>query len=163
MKYRSAALLERALELYHFDQERGIFFKLSRDLDGNPLRTGDPAGLRVPSGIRLTVDKDYLMAHHLAWRILRGSWSHYKISHKNGDPTDNRPDNIECKKADQEREKEIQRFLNSIGITQRVREDLSLEKVRERDGERAYIIALHWMGRISKEEKELRLRDCKVM
>lgn len=79
-------------ELLHYDPGTGVF--TCRKTRGN-RPAGSIAG-RVKSdgylGFQL-IKKDY-RAHRLAWLYMTGEWPKVLIDHKNGDPLDNRFENL---------------------------------------------------------------------
>lgn len=151
-KHRNPETFENAQSLYHYDQEDGWFYRIARDKEGNSIVTDAPAGLSTIAGVRLTVGREYVMAHHLAWRILYGEWPTNKVSHRDGDNLNNRPENLHSpgqtaaelarKKEETKAKTEAQKqFLDSIGVTRGALEELRLDRIRKTLGEKAYLVA----------------------
>lgn len=59
------------------------------------IKAGQVAGsLRKDGYIAVTVSKNRLLAHRVAWAIHNGRWPAGKIDHRNGTPSDNRIENL---------------------------------------------------------------------
>lgn len=160
MKPFDDSLMHAALERYHFDRETGTFFQLVPGPNNKPMVSGKFAGTNTPAGIRLTVQNRHVMAHHLAWRIFRGEWPVASVKFWNGNSMDCRDSNLyspgKAKKvramADKESSAKVD-FLKSIGITRDSIQRAMLDRVRSEQGEKAYIEAMHMMGRIDDGQK----------
>jgi hypothetical protein len=147
MKPLSKDFAQKAASAFHFDKTQGKFFKIVNDAMGQPIVTNESVGLVTPGGIRLTFDGRYLMAHHLAWFIVHGSPPTHKVSHIDGDNTNNRPSNLSSPKSindlqikktsDKQADAKIKlNFLASIGITESMLQDNAIEVIRKTRGEK---------------------------
>lgn len=83
----------RARELLHYEAETGIFtWAVNRR---GPAKAGDVAGTRMKNGYRkIGIDGREYLCHRLAWLVTSGSWPAHQIDHINGDPGDNRLENL---------------------------------------------------------------------
>ncbi len=166
MKAFDDSLMHDALERYHFDRESGHFFCIVRDMNNEPVITGKFAGTTTPTGIRLTVGNRHVMAHHLAWRIYEGAWPIANVKHRDGDVMNCKASNLYSPQATTKRKaldsKEAEKrvnFLKSIGITKDSMQRALLERVQVEQGDKAYIEAMHTLGRIDDEQKTAMLRE----
>jgi len=83
---------ERLHELLHFDPETGLFTRLAARR-GN--RIGDVAGFTHERGyVVIVVDYKQFYAHRLAWLYTHGKWPEHEIDHRDGNPRNNRLDNL---------------------------------------------------------------------
>lgn len=84
---------ERLRELLDYDPVNGTFtWRVNR----NGVRIGDRAGSLVDSRgyLRVGIDGREYSAHRLAWLYVHGEWPTQVIDHCNGDPSDNRIENL---------------------------------------------------------------------
>lgn len=83
----------RLRELFSFDPDTGIF---TRRLGRQGVRAGAVAGSVCPKTgrVRIGVDGRLYKAHRLAWLYVHGEWPTSEVDHKNGNPSDNRIDNL---------------------------------------------------------------------
>jgi hypothetical protein len=82
---------ERVRELFHYDPATG---RLARKVSCGQAIAGEDAGT-VGSGHRsVTVDRQRNLAHRLIWLYVHGAWPEGEIDHINGDPLDNRLENL---------------------------------------------------------------------
>lgn len=81
----------RAFELLTYDPESGVFtWKGSR----GKVRAGSEAG-HVQAGYRkITIDKEQIKLHRLAWFMTKGVWPSGQIDHIDGDKLNNRISNL---------------------------------------------------------------------
>jgi hypothetical protein len=87
------AVIEEAL---HYDPATGHLTWRSRGVPkfDNKL-AGKIAGTYHPSGyIQVRFGGKIYLAHRLAWRLAHGEWPEFEIDHLNGDPSDNRLENL---------------------------------------------------------------------
>lgn len=77
-------MIDRVQELLHYDSDTGEFFWKAK-----------PAGHRRKTGyISIHIDGREVKAHQLAWFMTHGTWPETMIDHINGDPSDNRIENL---------------------------------------------------------------------
>lgn len=84
---------QRLRELLHYSPETGVFRVAERT---NPrMKVGDIAGTIHRTGYRyIMVSGKTHAAHRLAWLYVHGVWPSGDIDHMNGDPADNRIENL---------------------------------------------------------------------
>jgi len=173
MKSLDSATAARAAQFFHYDQSAGKFYLTARDNTGQQFITGTEAGLVTPVGVRLTFERQYIAAHHLAWFLVHGAWPTHKVSHLNGDKTDNRPANLASPLSLQDHAQArttvkarsaavAVNFLESIGVTQEQLQDHALQVIRDNQGEARYIDALLVYGRIDKDTHRTMLENVKA-
>jgi len=83
----------RLRELLRYDAETGEFRwekRMSRS-----VRAGDVAGVTDRDGYRrITIAGRIYPAHRLAWLYMTGTWCSVLVDHRDGDPSNNRWDNL---------------------------------------------------------------------
>ena len=91
--FNSTVSVERVKELLDYNPETGVFTWKS---DRNSLiKKGDVAGTLATFGhIQLRVNHRCVLAHRAAWALTQGEWPKTDIDHINGDPADNRIENL---------------------------------------------------------------------
>lgn len=144
--------LNQCLALFTFDESTGEFMEQRTKGAHSWL---EPAGRTTKYGIRLTVDKYEILAHHLAWRILHGEFPSYHVKHLNNDVFDNRPENLHApakERHDKQKKGLIVPFLRSLGYSQNQINRYSVELTRERFGDAAAIDAELKHGFITPKE-----------
>jgi hypothetical protein len=83
----------RLRALLHYDPETGEFHWLKRVC--GRVRADGLAGTLADNGYRLiTVDRRQYRAHQLAWLYMTGKWCALVIDHRDGDPANNRWNNL---------------------------------------------------------------------
>lgn len=80
-----------ARNLFNYDPSTGI---LSHRADRMRVKAGDPAGRRSRGAIYVGISQKNYAAHRLIWLIVHGVWPPELIDHVNGDPFDNRLENL---------------------------------------------------------------------
>ncbi len=84
---------EKVRHLFSYNPNTGIFTRLITVSSG--ARAGDIAGSKFTGGyLRVGILGKYYLLHRLAWLHVHGEWPKYGIDHINGDPSDNRIDNL---------------------------------------------------------------------
>jgi hypothetical protein len=69
-----------------YDEKTGVFTR---------VKSRRPAGYRDPRGyIQIWIGKKNFKAHRLAWMYVHGEWPELDIDHVNGEPSDNRIENL---------------------------------------------------------------------
>lgn len=83
---------ERLRELLHYDATTGEFTWV---VSCRGTKAGDRAGTDSSEGRRhIIIGYARFKAHRLAWLYVHGKWPNGLVDHTNGDPTDNRIDNL---------------------------------------------------------------------
>lgn len=84
--------LARLHEILSYEPSTGLF---TWKVDRQRVRAGAIAGSPHPSGrIKIVISGRYYYAHRLAWLYMHGVWPKDQIDHINGDPSDNRIENL---------------------------------------------------------------------
>lgn len=83
---------DRLLHLLRYDKETGHFFW--RSPVSRKVKAGDRAGWSAGVYHRIKLDGVDYFAHRLAWLYVTGSWPKEHIDHINGNPADNRFENL---------------------------------------------------------------------
>jgi plasmid maintenance system killer protein len=126
----------QCMDVLTFDDESGEFF-VTRTKGAHTWQ--EPAGTITTAGLRLTVNKTYVMAHHLVWRMKQKEWPDYQIKHSNGNIFDNRSFNLCAPNKDKPKQRQKQStakpFLLSLGYSEKQINRHLVETTRERFGE----------------------------
>lgn len=86
---------DRLRELLHYDPETGAFTWRSKCSKYSPVKLGERAESPTHQGYwRITLFHKEYRAHRLAWFYVFGAWPRHEIDHRNGDPGDNRIENL---------------------------------------------------------------------
>jgi hypothetical protein len=84
---------ERLKEVVTYDPDTGAFMWKHNKKGG--VRAGDLAGYTDTTGyIQIRIDMRLYKAHRLAWLYVHGEWPSLHIDHINGNPHDNRIENL---------------------------------------------------------------------
>ena len=85
--------VERLREVLSYDPDTGLFrWRITK---GSRAPAGSVAGCRTPNGyLIIRVDRQLVMAHRIAWRMVHGYWPVRDIDHANGNRGDNRLENL---------------------------------------------------------------------
>jgi hypothetical protein len=105
----------RLRALMHYDDDTGEFRWLERR--GGRILAGAVAGTLADNGYRLiTLDGRQYRAHQLAWFYMTGEWCALLIDHRDGDPANNRWDNLRCATRSQSNANRRRHRNNSCGL-----------------------------------------------
>lgn len=92
---KEAKLTQARLKvLFHYTTETGLFTRLVASGRHGRNRAGEVAGFRREASVQLSVDGEEYRAHRLAWLYMKGEWPADEIDHRDGDPFNNRWDNL---------------------------------------------------------------------
>lgn len=88
----SSLTAERVRELFDYDKLTGY---LTRRMSRGNTKKGSIAGnLRKDGRLQTSINNRQYLNHRLIWLWVMGVWPQYEIDHCNGDPTDNRLENL---------------------------------------------------------------------
>lgn len=117
---RRASLIGLSAELkriYSYNPETGVFI---RKVQTNNRLAGTEAGTQRPDGyIGITIGRERILAHRLAWFFVYGEWPRQHIDHINGRRNDNRIVNLRLATHSQNncnREPQINNVLGVKGV-----------------------------------------------
>lgn len=92
MKNRLQIGHSELLDLFTYSPDSGLFFWRK---PAPARRRGQPAGCITSRGyVCIQVHKSQYLAHRLAWFYIHGKWPDRFIDHANGNPSDNRIENL---------------------------------------------------------------------
>lgn len=87
-------------EYLHYNPDTGIFVWLKTVQHGGKAKVGGVAGVKTVNGrIAIGISKCRFYAHRLVWLYVYGRWPKKNIDHIDGDPSNNRFNNL--READQ--------------------------------------------------------------
>ena len=125
----------RVKELLHYDHATGLFTRKTR-IGANDV--GSVSGCLKKSGhINVVVDFCDYAAHRLAWFYVYGTWPKHGIDHIDGDPANNRIENL--REATKSQNAQNQRTANRdnksgyLGVTKKGNRFVSRIKVDGRE------------------------------
>lgn len=105
---------ERVAQVVSYDPDTGLF--RLRNPHRNKRNNERDAGFRDRDGyVRLRIDNRNYGAHRIAWLLVHGEWP-AMLDHKNGDPADNRIDNLRLANRSENRANAKVGRNNSIGF-----------------------------------------------
>lgn len=114
IKAVSSTLLERARELFTYDAKTGRLLNLTARGNKAP---GSVAGSASFKGYReVTIDYAHYREHRLIWLMHYGAWPTMGIDHINGDPSDNRIENLRLATARQNNANRGRGVHNTSGL-----------------------------------------------
>ena len=79
-----------------YDPQTGNLTWLARGIPkfDNKLAGKTAGTIRATGYLQIRFDKKTYLAHRVAWRLAHGNWPELEIDHINGDPSDNRLENL---------------------------------------------------------------------
>lgn len=84
---------ERLRELVNYDESTGVFTR--RIVFGKTGKIGDVIGHTRPDGrIEVSIEGSVHLAHRVAWLYMTGEWPNEEIDHMDGNPSNNRFQNL---------------------------------------------------------------------
>lgn len=106
---------ERLKHVLQYAPETGLFYW--RNPTNQCVKTGAIVGCANSAGyLRVMIDQRSYLLHRLAWLYVHGVWPAVNIDHINGNPLDNRIENLrECTQAENVGNSRMQR-RNTSGI-----------------------------------------------
>ena len=88
----AAPPIEFIRDRLRYEPDTGHFYMLR---SAGRRKVGARAGYPDRLGYwKVAINGKWIMAHRLAWRMVHGEWPLYEIDHINGDPSDNRIENL---------------------------------------------------------------------
>lgn len=79
--------------MLHYNPETGVLVWKTRN--SKRVNIGDVAGCVSPDGrVLIGINKKLYKAHRVIWAMVTGEWPTNLIDHKNGNPSDNRFENL---------------------------------------------------------------------
>jgi hypothetical protein len=107
--------LERLQKALAYDPHTGVV-TWKEDRGGRPA--GSIAGSLKPTGYRhVRVDGRMFQEHRVAWALHYGEWPSANIDHVNGNPSDNRIENLRCVMQAENNKNARRRKDNTSGVT----------------------------------------------
>lgn len=108
--------LERFHQVMTYDPETGIFYWV---VSGRGRYPGKRAGtVHTKLGYRtISIDKERLLAHRLAWFVMHGVWPPNEVDHKFGVVGDDRISQLRCATHAQNRKNSCRPRTNRSGYT----------------------------------------------
>jgi hypothetical protein len=110
-------------DMFDYSPETGVFTRKHTTGYRGRWKAGSAVtGTRDTSGrIQIRIDKVAYLAHRLVWLYLNGEWPTTGIDHKDGDPVNNRADNLRLATASQnaqnQRRAHAGNITNRLGVT----------------------------------------------
>jgi hypothetical protein len=82
-------------EHLRYDPDTGVFVWIKTVRHGGKAKVGDVAGAVTANGrIKIAISKHQCYAHRLVWLYLYGRWPEKNIDHIDGNPSNNRLNNL---------------------------------------------------------------------
>jgi hypothetical protein len=105
---------DELLQLLAYDPQTGVFtWRVT--MSSRAIR-GAKAGTRNGGYVQLKINKRIYQAHRLAWLYVHGEWPPEFIDHINGDPGDNRIENLRLATSSQNLANSRRRRDNAAGV-----------------------------------------------
>lgn len=94
--FRNDVSAEYVRSLIHYDPEAGVFTWKPRPKSRGwkEYFAGRPAGSAAPWALVISLNSRKYLAHRLAWVYMTGKWPVALVDHKDGNPLNNRWDNL---------------------------------------------------------------------
>lgn len=93
--------IDRLRQLLAYDPETGVLTWCARaDYVGkratwNVRYAGKVAGTPVAGGyVCIRIDREHYLGHRIAWAMTHGEWPEFDLDHRDGDPSNNRIENL---------------------------------------------------------------------
>lgn len=130
---RKTLSVEELKENLHYDPLTGIFTRIKSNC--KRIKVGDIANGKDNNGyVRIKVNGIIFFAHRLAWLYTYGEMPKDCIDHKNGNPSDNRIDNLRESTHRQNMQNRVKTHVNNqtgfLGVTQHKRKGKKKEKLK---------------------------------
>lgn len=106
---------ERLKELVHYDPQTGIFTARGKR-KGVQMKDGRLGSLNKAGYLVTRVEGKKPFLSRLAWLYMTGAWPPHFIDHKNGEPTDNRWENLRIASSAENNRNAKKSKTNTVGV-----------------------------------------------